>query len=104
MFIENNPMWERIDNADDYNNNNPDSIKWVRKDLNIYATCNIMDSMCTIIPGKPGFILPDAQTMFNNLTQGKRMFDDLKKYTTSLYTNPNFSTFRRKGTTFGQLP
>lgn len=96
LLIENNPEWERAED-----DKNPDIIKWNKKGTNIYATCNAMDTTCTIIYPRNDSLLPNLLQRTKSMDPNIKIVDELRRYTTSLYTNPTLNGLKRKTVNMG---
>ena len=90
-IIENDPSWFSLPSEDDY------AMKWVNKGLELMAQCNSHDNFCLVFSTSMNrHSLSDLSEYRNLLTSGDRPTQEITKYLSSIYLNPNPYDLRLK--------
>ena len=90
-IIENDPSWFSLPSENDY------TMKWVNKGLELMAQCKNHDNFCLVFSTSMNrHTLSDLSEYRNLLTSGDRPTQEIIKYLSSIYLNPNPYDLRLK--------
>jgi hypothetical protein len=90
-IIENDPSWFSLPSEDGY------TMKWINKGLELMAQCNSHDNFCLVFSTSMNRHSPSDLSEYRNLlTSGDRPTQEITKYLSSIYLNPNPYDLRLK--------